>query len=545
MLGSVGQRGCVIALSTRSFYFLLIEGYMKIGFCNVYSFRPHVEHLYYLSYILERAGHDTYFLTCDSSVSNCYPRELKKTSRLKECSKCISGGIRSFPVENVYKIKNAKDSLGEETLDYLTLSSSCTLTRTESEYEWDESEVVEVRSRLHGPTNDVYFSSIKWIEENSLDAVICFNGRMDLTRAITYACEVKGIPYITHERTWLGDGIQLIPNANCLSIKAVNRMTSEYDDKPLNKRQAYVAARFASERFLQRNSLEWRVYNKNPEAACWPKKHNGARVLILPSSKNEFAGHEEWKTEWKDNTEAIDDFVDAFGVEYEQIVLRCHPNWSEKIGKVSGRRSSELYARWAKERGVHCIFSEEKANTYDLIQQADIVVLNGGSSAVEAGICGKQVVCLGPSTYQGAGFVRTFLSKSDLANSEKKHYLDPDMVIRKTLRYIYLRSHRYPQFVDYVRAIETTKYEYYSGADANRLVDILKTGTLAADDSTFGHDLDAENEVIELVKRREWEKLIQLAGDGDTVKKQRLDIGRRKNLRWLDGVRDKFPRGDR
>lgn len=516
---------------------------MKIGFANLYSFRPHVEHLYYLSMLMRQAGHEVFFLSCDGSVTDCYPRALKGTNKLTECSKCITGGVRSYPVTQITSIDGSLRSLEASTLDVLTLSSSCTLNRTESELEWSDPAVIEVRHKLHNPVDAVYSSAMRWIEKNHLDAVICFNGRMDLTRAITYACEQSGIPYVTHERSWFGDGLHLVPNANCLSISAMRKMTADFDNKPLTKTQAAIAGKLAGERFLQRNSLEWRVYNRSPEPTPWPLTAVGQRVLVLPSSKNEFAGHEEWKCGWVDNTHALDDFFAAFGITNSQVVLRCHPNWAENIGKVPGARSSHLYQEWAKKRNIYCIASAEKASTYDLIQQADIVVMNGGSSAVEAGVCGKQVIVLGPASYDRAGFVRVFMNRDDLYSEGARVAIDPRTIIRKTLRYIYLRSHRFPQYVDYVRAIETTRYSYSMGADPGRLLSMLATGEVSPDDPSFSDDLSAENGVIDLLIRKEWGSLADHVAVRLAL--QPLRLHRRLSLRWIDTVRDRFPRGDR
>ncbi|MFB2762815.1 capsule biosynthesis protein [Marinobacter shengliensis] len=379
--------------------------------------------------------------------------------------------------------------------------------------------------------------------DEGIEGVICFNGRMDLPRAVTFACEELGVPYITHERTWFGDGVQLIPNANCLSLVALGELVREFDEKPLTASQAAHAGKLIGERFLQRNSLEWRLYNKNPVPAPWPLNSSGKRVLVLPSSKNEFAGHDEWRTPWVDNTEALDDFFEVFNIDAGQVVLRCHPNWAENIGSVTGNRSLKLYTQWAAERGVHCIRSEEKASTYDLIQQADIVVLNGGSSSVEAGACGKQVVCLGPSTYQDAGFVHVFRSREELFSSSRALDLDPELVRRKTLRFLYVRSHRFPQFVPYVKAIETTKYQYFKGASAEVLINMFKEGRIRPDDPKVAESESGEDEVIRALENGDWGRLADYPVP--TRLRVPIKIDRRPGFRWVDGLRAKFQRGDR
>ncbi len=516
---------------------------MKIGFSNIFSFRPHVEHLYFLSKVVKDAGHEICFLTCDSSVDTCYARELKNSSKVKECAKCMLGGVRSFTNENITSIKKHDISLNINDLDTLSLSSSCTLTRTESEEEWYDPDVVNFRKKLHKPISDVYESAKKWIKDNNLDAVICFNGRMDLTRGLTKACEDMGIPYITHERTWFGDGLRLIPNGNCLSIQQISKIVKEFSDKPLHQDQANYAGKLIGERFLQKNSLEWRLYNKNPIPIDWPRSSHGKKILILPSSKNEFSGNEEYTTEWYDNTKALDDYFEVFNISSDQVVLRCHPNWSENIGSVQGNRCLNLYKAWAAKRGIYCINSDEKANTYDLIQQADIVILNGGSSAVEAGACGKEVICLSSSGYQLSGFVKTYCSKQDMLLDTNNIDANSVEIMRKTLRYLYSRSHRFPQFVNQVKAVETTKYKYYQGADVERLLYMLEKGEVIPNDASYSNSIEFEDNIINMLLKKDWGALSSYEHNHPQLKG--FDISRKKYFRWVDSVRNLFSRGDR
>lgn len=515
---------------------------MRIGFANIYSWRPHVEHLYYLARLVEQAGHQTAFLTCDSSVSDCYTRLLKGKSRLKECPACMLGGVRSYPVSNITSISRGKGRLDVDTLDKVALSSSCTLTRTESELEWHEPQVEALRRRLHAPVGAAYESAMRWIADERLEGVVCFNGRMDMMAAVILACEHSNIPYVTHERSWFGDGLYLNPNANCLSLRAISAMVAAFDDRPLTASQAALAGRLAAERFLRSNRLEWRLYNKNPVSASWPISHDGPRVLVLPSSKNEFAGQPEWRSDWPENTRAVDELMEALAIRPEQMVVRCHPNWAETIGVVEGNRSLQHYKEWCAARGVYCISSEEKQSTYDLIEQADIVVLNGGSSAVEAGVLGKQIYSLGPSFYKDAGFLHNILDRRGLSDPTIGTPLDQMTVVRKTMRFLYLNARRFPQFTDYVKAIETTHYRYFEGANPQRLIDMLKSGTLEADDPSYAADDSAETPIADALLARDWPSLMSF--EPERPERPPLDLGRRRALRWLDRARARMPKGD-
>ncbi|AKE52347.1 capsule biosynthesis protein [Kangiella geojedonensis] len=517
---------------------------MNVGLVNIYAFRPHVEHLYFLSEVLKKDGHNTHFLTCDATLSSCYPRALKQSSKVSECSKCILGGVRSYPVKQISSIANSYSStLSNSTLNELALSSACTLHRTESEDDYDLEEVKQTIKELSKPISVVYESTVDWIQKNQLDAVIVFNGRMDATRAITFACERLSVPFITHERSWFGDGLRLNPGANCLSIRHVDKLVREYDSKPLTFEQSMLAAKHLAQRFLQANKLEWRLYNANPEPAKWPLSSPGKKILVIPSSKNEFAGHPEWKSGWKSNTQALEDYMEAFDIKPEQVIVRCHPNWSENIGAVTGEKSQQHYSEWAASRGVHVINSDSKLSTYDLIQQADIVIMNGGSSAVEAGACGKEVVCLGPSPYMSCGFVKTFLNQDDLSSEWAGKVKTKTEIIQSTLRYMYLRARRFPQYVDNVIANTTTDYSYYEGADSRVLIDMFKSEVVEAYDKEFGASDEAELKVVEKVRSKEWRELTKY--EPSIKLGPSINISRKKSLKFIDYVRSKIKRGDR
>lgn len=517
---------------------------MRIGFANIFSFRPHVEHLYYLSDVLKRGGHETFFLTCDASVSNCYSRAIKGTSKLKECPKCIIGGVRTFPVSNITHIKGGlKGNLSAAELDDMTVSSASTLHRTEIPEHKQTGAFRATQESLKTPVDVVHANALKWIDDNRLQAVICFNGRMELTRAITYACEKRGIPFITQERTWFGDGIRMVPNENCLSIKDVDALNRQFRDVPLTREQSMYAGRLAAERFLQRNTLEWRLYNPDPEKTSWPLKTEGMKVLVLPSSKNEFEGHPEWVSEWGNNTVVLDKLFEKLGVDPNQVVLRCHPNWAENIGQVTGNNSRNTYTQWAKARGIYFIDSDQKASTYDLTLETDLVVVNGSSSAVEAGVCGKKIVCLGHSGYQEAGFTVQVHTSDDWSKLSALDHHDELMTVRKTLRYLYVRARRFAQFNDYVKAIKTTHYEYYEGADSERLIQMFETGIVEADDPVCAETDVDETPVAKALLARQWEDL--MLDDVKASVGKRVDIGRRPALRWIDQMRSKMPLGDR
>lgn len=518
---------------------------MRLGLASIYSFRPHVEHLYYLSTLLKQGGHELFFLTCDGGLSNCYARALKGTPRIIECPRCIIGGIRSYPVSNIERIsEKCRVALTPIERETLTSSSACTIIRTEADEDLERQDYLSLRESFEAPVEMTYGSTLRWIERNRLDGVICFNGRMEVTRAITYACEKLGVPYITQERTWFSDGLQLIPQGNCLSLREVGRLNREYQNRYLNSLQAHRAAKLIASRFMKSNYNEWRAYNLNSVPMQWPVTTvDGPKVLILPSSRNEFQGHPERESSWPSTRQGFDSVLDELDVDNRNVVLRCHPNWGENIGRSDGALSEEYYTGWSRRRGICCIGSREKADTSDLIRECDILVVNGGSAAFEAGACGKMVICLGPATYEHAGIAVHINHENDLGRLNDLKLHEPLNIVRKTLRYGYTMTRRFPQYVDFVRAQSPTRYRYYEGADQDRIIKQLLTARIEADDAEAAAEGSGEDKLVSLVIGKRWKELAEFVEPG--CSRKTLKIGRRSSLRWLDPVRDKLTRGDR
>jgi len=516
---------------------------MNIGFANIYSFRPHVEHLYYLSRLAQQAGHTASFLTCDASVSWCYARGLKGSSGWQECPKCMVGGIRSFPAGPVRSISRLSAPGYGQAPNQLTLSSACTLLRTETEADQLMQPVLDVRDRLSKPVQEVFDAASRWIVQDRLDALVCFNGRMELTQALTQAARVAGIPFLTHERTWFGNGLLLVPNDNCLGLSDNHRMAKQFRELPLTESQARLAASLVAKRFSRQNNLEWRVYNPEAQAVAWPAKGEGPRYLVLPSSRNEVVGHPDWSSGWGDQTQALDDLMAAQNLKPEQLVVRCHPNWAETIGKATGERPHHLYREWCRRRGVACIDPSDTASTSDLIAQADVIVLNGGSAAIEAGVLGKQILSLGPASYIHAGIAATALGPQDLASGIEWPNLTARERMRLTLRFIYMSARRLPQFNDHVQPVTTTRYRYFDGADPSRLDHALLKGSLMPDDPDHAANELGEDEVIDALENKAWGQLASYIPLQTQLPP--LAIQRRHGMRWVDGVRGFFKHGDR
>lgn len=463
---------------------------------------------------------------------------------------CRVGGIRSYSSKRVASIGEHLRGpfASSEATSNWAMSSASTLGRFESDDDFQGAEFRLLVERLQPAVDRTHRAALNWIADRHLDAVVVFNGRIDATRAVYEAALCHAIPVVSLERTWFGDGLQLLPQENCLGLRSVNRLVAEWSDRPLTVEQSKRGASHIAARFLQRNQNEWRSYNIGAELTPWPSRGEKHKILLIPGSLNEIWGHADWRSGWHHPIDAYDALIEHFDLKPRDLVLRCHPNWSENIGKEDGHRAEAHYTSWARKRGIVVIPSSSRTSTLGLIEQADTVVVASGSAGLEAGALGKQVIGIAPSNYQKAGIredacdidrLRSLRLWADYADSALE--LAKETVRRNTLRFSYAISHRVPQYVDYVRAQTPTRFLYRPGADPERFISLLQSGSLAADDSTFATDCSEESETLQLLREKRWADLIRSSTEAPGLSA----IKRRFPYTGIDGLRGWMRHGDR
>jgi hypothetical protein len=513
---------------------------MNIGFVSFFAFRPHVEHLYALSKIVKDKGHNVSFLSCDSALSSCYRRELTQSSRF-ECMKCTVGGIRSYASKEVDSGRDLREphALKIEHAHW-GHSSTSTILRAETQNERDSPEFVEMKNRLSKAAVESFGITRNWIKKRKLDAIVCFNGRMDATRGVLEAARYDKVTYVSFERA-MGDGLLLLPNTDCLGLQEVHRTVRDFRDRPLKKNQALMAAKIVASRFLKKNTQEWRAYNLNSVDQEWPT-NSQRRILILPSSYNELDGHPDWKIEWKDQFDAFTNIVRALDLPRDSFVMRGHPNWSESIGAASGDTIEKHYRTWAAENGVLYIPGKSNISTKHLIAQCDTVIVNGGSAALEAGLLGKKIISLVPANYRDSGFVLNYLNAD--ADVEKLKNHNPRETMRMTLRFLYSWCFRTMQYTREVKALDSIHYLYDASFDGDKLLNIIGTNQVSPDDASYADDVWGEQAVLDMIENNQWEEIYN-SQDATQQIHMPITFERRPAFRFIDSVRALLPVGDR
>jgi hypothetical protein len=372
---------------------------------------------------------------------------------------------------------------------------------------------------------------------------------MDVTRAIHEAAKSLGVRVVSTERTWFGDGLQLLPDENCLGLRSVDELVTAFRSCPLTKEQALRAASHVAARFLRSNVKEWRAYNIGAKSIPWPVPNCRRKILLIPGSRNEVWGHPDWSSGWSQPTEGYEALMKHLALEPRDVILRCHPNWGERIGKQDGALSERYYTDWAARAGVLCIPSVDTTSTIGLIEQCDAIIVASGSAALEAGILGKQVIGIAPASYQEAGFRDSVGAPGQLHSLRLHVELEREQrdqiarhISRQTLRFCYTMAYRIAQYTRFVKADTTANYRYDFTADPDRFTRLLSSGRLEADDATFAASPEGEDEVLDMVFSKKWSSL---PGQPDVPVPRYTHLQRRPLLQFVDWIAKWKPIGDR
>ena len=257
---------------------------------------------------------------------------------------------------------------------------------------------------------------MKLLDKYEIDFVWGFNGRMDHTNMFFKVCKEKDIPFISYEYPWFGNGINLIANQDCLSLKVYHYVNKTYGKHPLTYVQSELAFKYANKRFKKIMDLEWRDFSSLKSREVKSKYP----VLILPSSRSEFEGHDDYICNWGHSSDGFKSVIEELGVKNSDIYIQFHPIWFQKINKIDGRNPIEFYTSWAKSNNFNILSPTEVYESKDLIKNSNIILINGSSAGLEAGFMGKKIINVDKNKYTYSGVTIDIYDKNELSNLKIK-----------------------------------------------------------------------------------------------------------------------------
>ena len=439
-----------------------VKTYKHIGVAQVYPWRPHASQRDYLLKLARNSGAETSELVCRGAFAKCYDKQFQTLGfgSIDHCVKCHLGRSRMAKSHRQFPMDWSMKDQPVEGEEKATLSNRAALIRAEVLSDLDN---VTSGTGLLQAYRTGYHSTMRWIDEFGVDLILVFNGRIDFLKGVVDAATARGVDFMSYERPWFGDGLVMLPNENCLGMRHIDAMCAAVGASDLAEADRLRAERIIVNRVQRTTSNEWRDFQKQDEAQYSDVRDQLLRkpkVLVLPSSNYEIWGHDDWTVEWADNFEALDYLQAALGIPFEDFLIRGHPVWGQRVGVSFGHTTSAHYQNYCDRRGITYIPPESSIHTSALIELADIVVLNGSSSVMEAIWRGKPVISLAVSAYQNIGACPTLTGPGqpiDIPDDATRR--------RQIVKFVHAVDRVAPTFVDHLRAISSGEQQEYEGGD--------------------------------------------------------------------------------
>ena len=448
--------------------------YRQVGIAQIYPWRPHAAQRDYLIRVARESGHAISELVCHGSSVSCYDKQYQTLGwgGVDHCIKCRLGArkadddVRSFKLD--WSTRHSRVE-GEQTA---MLSNRAAVMRAELTEDITEGPgaVGLLEAYRVG-----YHSTLRWIDEFGVDLILLFNGRIDILRGVMDAARCARVDFASYERSWFGDGIMLIPNESCLGLGLIQTLAQTAATIDLSEHDIAAAETVIRRRVERLGSNEWRDFQvlggeKRDSDGGVGRSHE---VLVLPSSMYEIWGHPDWTTSWRDNFEALDWLQARIGVPWSRWLIRGHPIWSQRVGKTLGSHAERRYRDFCTTRGIRYIESGSSVHTSALIDASDLVVINGGSSVIDAVWRGKPVISLSESAFHLSGICPTALSSADTIDV-------PDDATRrkKLVRFVHAMDRLMPTFVNHLVAISPAEQSQHEGGRFQDVIDQIRLNTL-------------------------------------------------------------------
>lgn len=253
--------------------------------------------------------------------------------------------------------------------------------------------------------------------EKKFDYVLVFNGRFPWIRGATHRFKDSGSKVLYHERG---------PSKDRFYISAVEpqrRVNSQIDCRLIWERcgASEEACRIGRSFFTaQRQGADqnWVSFSSNQKRGislriireARNKSTSGKVVVYFSSSESELLAIKDFwnkecnkKFEWEDQREAVVNLAQACAELGHHLIVRIHPHMIKKTERVRKEWDSMSFLSDDARKIVTILPSVSLASSYELIDDADFVVVEGSTIGIEAVYWNKMTILVGHSYYDELG----------------------------------------------------------------------------------------------------------------------------------------------
>ncbi|MBN1305115.1 MAG: hypothetical protein JXA13_11835 [Anaerolineales bacterium] len=367
-----------------------------------------IEQLAYLSLTLSGQGHQVTLMTLPYSEWNQEKDKFTQRQRIlhtREALKPLATLVEHVPFLGLKPASTLPEQLDADIAEISLWDAQYTLMREEVDREGKDRQLYQLRIRRN---QFAARAALAWMQDNRPDAVLVPNGLILEMGVVYRVAKFLGIPVMTFEFNDQREQIWLAQNSSIMR-QDTDFIWEARQDAPITethyKRVADLENARRGARVWGKSKRLWQYVSS--QGADVTRRQIGldkrpivmlaANVLgdSLTLGRNVFA---ESMSEWL--TKTVQFLADRTEI---QFVIRVHPG--EMIVPQAKSMGQVVWeALPAIPEHIHVIAPDDKVNTYDLIEIADLGLVYTTTVGLEMAMNGRPVICCGHTHYRGRGF---------------------------------------------------------------------------------------------------------------------------------------------
>jgi hypothetical protein len=303
-------------------------------------------------------------------------------------------------------------------------------------------EAIKLEKRLSQRMTAVYHALNKLWGKDLPDLVLIPNGRTSRQKAARVVAESHGIELQLYENGratkngyYRGTTQPHDRLASQAEVEAVTKDITKTRNKELA--QTWLADRMSLETGTNEFSHSW-----TPTLSLEPEDGFKTAVFFSSSVDEFLAFGPMWNIDnWSNQFEAFDLMMTILGKHGYQLILRLHPNLVSKSRKYFHNEVKAILALQTKHNGLVIHWHNSPVNSYDLVRQADLVIVERSTIGLEASLMGKPVWATQASQWDQIADIRQVLSPEDITDEVMMPWKTSPVGAEKFVSYWVIQEH--------------------------------------------------------------------------------------------------------
>ena len=301
------------------------------------------------------------------------------------------------------------------------------------------------RRKISETSRGVYWEVRNRLQSAHFDLVLIPNGRVPEQRLAWLAALDEKVKVEFYEigrateASYYRGGTQVHDRTN--SQAEVFQATADLSDTEVDK----VAAQWLSTRSHTGLAIhpfgeKWEARKQSGTDQIQPKF---LKAVFFSSSVDEFASYgESWNVHsWKDQYHAFGAVMRILQKNNVKCILRIHPNLLNKSGDNVKREIKQLRELKKQFPDLTIVPPGDKTNSYDLLEQADFVIVGRSTLGLEGSCMGKPVWTTTAARYDDVADIRKLHHPEDVNESGLTRWKVNSMKAKRFVAYWVIQDH--------------------------------------------------------------------------------------------------------